>query len=614
MRLRADLDKVTDGGGFKALVHLFTTYFFFCKSMTYDLMYATLYVFFTNILRMSDSQSNDMTTVATAPFGIKTLWGALSDAIPCLGYHKRFYTLWGVGISIMFITVLIIGFPAGRAKGDIGDAEPAVAGVLFFGCWYGQATVDSLTQARYTELMKESGSASIVSFVWGLMQISSLISCWGNLLLPSRDNSFTDDKILLYLAIPCCLPMIIPAAANWLGDKPAKTFCTPAFAKLTQHAGIFALSMVLAFGALGGVAQLLFEVSSLWRIVYNLGLSTGFIVMSYMFLPAAIPSPALYMFLCSAMRLFFFVTLQTWYVSPNKYVTTECQAALGSEPGMNPDTCFCIPEGPSFSVGYYNLVGNLVGGIAGLAAVVIFEVFILKWNVRAAFWVTTVFQLFATMLEVLLIERWNHDWLGTQVGTSGGDLVDQIFFVVGAQAVDKIVEMLDFMPCNVLIGRLCPANLEATIFAVLAGSQNFGSQLARIFGSLFVKDAMGINFEKMDAKTVKGVEYKLWDCTNPKIDWFFGLTGLSVARVAGGIILPALTIPLTFLLLPDKGLNDDYFGNEAPATEMIDPTGAYTGQRSVSITGLNRGDSRLSAQSWVSLTQRGVGPNRGHVL
>merc|ERR1719512_6327 len=431
-----------------------------------------------------------------------------------------------------------------------------IATLLIFGFEYGGATTDSLTQARYTELMKKMGSPTIVSFVWFLMNSCSLISSWGNLLL--REGNW---MVLLYFAIPAGLPMLVPAALNWLFEKPAQEFCKPDCKKVAQHLGIFVMSMFLAFGALGGTFILIFlPGETYFRMAYYLSLSTVFVLMSFYVLPWNIAAPAFYMFLCSSLRLYFLSTLQYWYTLPNRhYGQLDCiEAAIPYEDCS--DISFidikyaCIPDGPMFTTSYYQFIGNFIGAIAATVAVIIFEKIIVHWNVRAAFWVTTVFQMFSTMLEVSALMRWNHALFGTDPYNMNNSWVDQVTFLIGTQAIDKIVEMLDFMPCNVLIGNLCPPNIEATIFAVLAGSQNFGTNLAYVFGSI-VCEGFGVNFAlKTDLS---------YTCVNPRISMFGvdglpTLTGLSWARFLGGVVLPAFTVPLPFVLLPNKPLTDDF--------------------------------------------------------
>merc|ERR1719220_2181552 len=351
-------------------------------------------------------------------------------------------------------------------------------------------------------------------------------------------------------------------------------------------------------------------------MAYYLTLSTIFVLMSFYVLPWNIAAPAFYMFLCSSLRLYFLSTLQYWYTLPNRhYGQLDCiKAAIPYEDCT--DLSFidlkyaCSPDGPTFTTSYYQFIGNFIGAIAATVAVIIFEKVIVHWNVRAAFWVTTVFQMFSTMLEVSALMRWNHALFGTVPSDMRNSWVDQITFLIGTQAIDKIVEMLDFMPCNVLIGNLCPPNIEATIFAVLAGSQNFGTNLAYIFGSIVV-EALGVNFQlKVDQSYL---------CTNPVlpafgIDGMPALRGLSWARFLGGVALPALTVPLTFILLPNKPLNGDFLDEEQEAALAAQVEGgqeANINQDDVIMGSMPRNLSGVNTSSFVSMASISKGAPGG---
>merc|ERR1711972_972683 len=221
----------------------------------------------------------------------------------------------------------------------------------------------------------------------------------------------------------------------------------------------------------------------------------GFIILSKFVLNPDIWGPSTYMFLCSSLTMFFNGTLQGFYTFRNEYGLPEDvpDPCLGN--ATQPCRSYCIADGPGFSTRYYQTVGQFLGAVAAVIAVMLFDQFIVKWKTRPAFWVTCVFKMSATILEVMIIERWNHSLFGTTAGTPEAQWVDQLFFMVGAQAVFKIVDMLDFMPFNVLIGNMCPPNMEATIFAVLAGSQNFGQTIATVNGGIFTK-FMGVVFSR----------------------------------------------------------------------------------------------------------------------
>jgi len=627
--LKADLNKVTDGQGKKVLTQLFLTYFLFCKAMCRDWYLASAYPLWVNTLGTDTTTFDVLYPASRAPFGIKTLWGSLSDALPFGGYHKRFYILWGASVSTACITGMIYLYETCKPTekdalgnniyecgptGPKGDKEyyyATILTLLYFGCEYGQATVDSLTQARYTELMKMMGTPTIVSFVWFLINSCTLMSAWGNLLL--QEGSW---GILLYLALPMAIPFLIPAALNWLAEEPAKTFCSPDCAKVTKHRGYFAMAMVLAVGAIGGtVLTVLFPKYNLTRGAYYASLAAIFFLMGYQVMPRKIADPALYMFLCSALRLFFPGSLQTFYIGRNtqqgidaciaasasagaQYTAAQCQELGMShtwEDGTLPEYV-CVPGGPGFPLWYYQFFGSLIGAAAGTVAVFIFEKVIVFWNVRAAFWVTTVFQMFSTMLEIAVLERWNHKMFGTDPKNDDDRMVDYSFFLLGTQAIEKIIDMLDFMPCNVLIGKLCPRGMEATIFAILAGSQNYGTQIAYVNGGI----AMQLLEVKMGAAALSS-----GGCQNPEA--FFGLRSLTFARICGGILLPAITIPLTFLLLPNRGLNDDFL-DEDDGTELVEAGGAAPGQaefgteaRQPSFAEMPRGISGISATSFISV-------------
>lgn len=562
-RLRGELDEVTDGGGCKVMTQLFLTYFLYCKAMSRDWIQNTFNVYYLNVLFADSNIANIMYTVYSTPFGVKTLWGSLSDALPCLGYHKKYYIMWGVSVSILCASMLAVLYP----EGQFSQSNPApfsvivFVTVLFFGFDYGNATVDSLTQARYTEFMKMMGKPTIVSFVWFMMNSCTLFSALGNLWI--EEGSY---KILLWPAVALALPMLIPVAMNWLAEPPAKTCCTPEVAKVMKHKGCFLLAMFLAVGALLGSALVLIfggDESAQFTILlpYYAFCGVTFIVVSKFVLHPDIWGPSTYMFLCSALTLYFNGTLQGFYTFRNEagLPAEQKDPCFNETTGITEPGCksYCMADLPGFSTSYYQTVGQFLGAVAAVIAVLIFDQVIVKWKTRPAFWITCAFKIGATVLEVMIIERWNHKLFGTTPGLPESQWVDQIFFLVGAQAVFKIVDMLDFMPFNVLIGNMCPPGMEATIFAVLAGSQNFGATIANMNGGIFTR-YMGVVYSR---------NYE--ECANPTVAWAGGLSAFGVVRVVAGIVLPAITIPLTFVLLPDKLLSEKYeFPNEDGEVEL----------------------------------------------
>jgi len=107
----------------------------------------------------------------------------------------------------------------------------------------------------------------------------------------------------------------------------------------------------------------------------------------------------------------------------------------------------------------------------------------------------------------MILQRWNQYAFGFDPNTNHSPLVDQMFFILGAQAIDKLLDMLDSLPQTVLIGKLCPKNMEAQIFAILAALSNFGSSIAYVNAAI-VAEILGVRFAR-DPST------GIWECSNP---------------------------------------------------------------------------------------------------
>jgi len=276
-------------------------------------------------------------------------------------------------------------------------------------------------------------------------------------------------------------------------------------------------------------------------ISYGIGVVILLVACQYCF-DSSIALPCIYMVFCQVSRMGIGTILQYYYTAPE-----ECPR--GAEVPFK--------VGPRFDVPYYQTVSGYGGTIAGLAGIALFDRTVQYWPVRAAFWVTTAMNMTTTIFDLMMIERWNQSIFGFDPDTNPSVWVDRGFFILGAQAIDKLVDTLDDMPLTVLIGKLCPKGSEAQVFAILAALVNFGGNVSSITGSI-VAQLVGVSFLN------KGGE---WTCSNPVGP--LGISNLGWLKIWATFILPALTIPATFWLLPDMRLNDDFLNeNEDGDTEL----------------------------------------------
>lgn len=192
----------------------------------------------------------------------------------------------------------------------------------------------------------------------------------------------------------------------------------------------------------------------------------------------------------------------------------------------------CVPGGPAFSPSFYFAWSAMIGSIAGIAGVAAFQVFLSRTWFRRAFWTTTVLQVVAAGVDIVLVLRLNR-----RLGIS-----DRLFFILGNSMLQETVFMLDWMPSVVLISKLCPRGVESTVYALLSGFANYGHAVASSLGALAI-----------DVARIKTPPRGRCDFDN-----------LPLLLVVGHVVLPLLTIPLTWVLIPNARMTDDVLGASPP--------------------------------------------------
>lgn len=445
--------------------------------------------------------------VSAIPWAMKGWMGVLSDCFPICGYHKKSY--------------LIISSFLGMA----GVLGLLMANYMSFGVWtiaalfclinVQFATFDLLSEGKYTELMRENGGGSeAVSFVWCCVNFGGFA---GSLLTLGFVDSL-GYRPLLELSAPFVLLALVSALR---GDLPefrmtGRRGSGVQWGKLLSEPRLFALAACMAVGALA-VAISAVALPSEGQLVVVLSVSVGLVVLGYKALPRTLARSNLYMFLISV-----------------AYV--DLSGPLGYYYTAN---ATCVPGGPGFSYGYYLAVTNIVGAIGGCIGSVLFQG-MQSWSFRKAFWLTTGVQVLAALFDVILVKRWN-----LAVGIS-----DEAMFLFGDAACQPIAQMLGLMPAALLNSLLCPRGAEATVYAILAGFQNFGLAVASVLGVWLTRF--------LDIKSGSGGEVGECDYDD-----------LASAIVFGHCILPLLCLPLTFCLVPDVRMNDEN------AFELVSPAPSF---------------------------------------
>jgi len=512
----SDIDEAEGKGeGFKFTMWLFAMYSglkgFYSQGIT-----NTMSPFLRDELELDNVWVSEWSNFKRLPWNLKPGYAFLSDVQPFCGYKKRFYVF--VFGMIGFLALPLLIFLPNQTLADMFRPETGtLAGILFFLCHVNASAVDTLTQGRYTVLVKAVG-ASVVTFVYFNQNAAQMI-------VTSYSGPLNDinPRLNLWVAVPFGLQMFVFAGLNYLGDPPAQTTCKPEMELVRRQRPTFILAIfqVLVSTIWGlmslfdGLKFLFGESTRLW---FSLISSALIVISAFYALPPMIAKCNMYMYMCKFMQLSASSALFFFYTAPR-----------------DKDKWAACPNNPGLDYTLYQTYGGFMNKAVVLAAIVLFQMYIQHWNARKAMWITTTFTILAAFFDIAIVERWNlafgiPDWLG---------------YLLGSVAIEGLVDQLDDMPIYMLISKICPKDIETTVFAILTANTNLGGNAA--------------GFIATDVQRWLGLEYSKKTCSNPEYTVFgMKFTALSWILIIGDVILPALTIPLTFLLIPDVKLSDDW--------------------------------------------------------
>lgn len=374
------------------------------------------------------------------------------------------------------------------------------ASLLLFALTLEHASVDLLVQGVYARKMvaqPETG-ADLVSAVWGFIML-------GNLAASAFVGFFANSHppIFFWATLPFAVQVLVPVAIGWLSEDPAPR----GFQRAKVHANrrFFMLGGLMTAGALGMVPASLYG-SPIVQAAYSIAVSAVLCGSCLALLPKQIGRAQVYMFLTSAMNLQIRGAIDVFFTGDEE----------------------CLPGGPHFDRAFYLAWTAIIGSIFGVLGVSLFQMVLSKTWYRFAFWSTTVLQVAAAIIDITIVMRWN-----LRIGIS-----DKLFYILGDSMLQEVVDMLDFMPAVVLTSKLCPIGVESTVYALLAGFSNFGRSVGSSLGVLAL-DIAGIKTPKEGA------------CN---------FDNLPLLLVISHVVLPLLTVPLTFVLIPKAKMTDDLVG------------------------------------------------------
>jgi len=198
------------------------------------------------------------------------------------------------------------------------------------------------------------------------------------------------------------------------------------------------------------------------------------------------------------------------------------------------DTVEQYPEGPHFSPFFYNSVLGAVTAVVSLFGIYSYKRYMSTWSYRSILLLTNVALSIMQLPDIILFTRFN-----LKIG-----IPDHVF-LLGASVAQNIIMQWQWMPQVVILSNLCPPGMEATMYALLAGSHNLGNTVSATCGALVLQ----------------------WLEVSPRgaVGESANFTNLWKAS-AIATLCPLITILLLFWLIPDAKQNEGILRDSDSAT------------------------------------------------
>jgi len=482
--------------------------------------------------------------VASFPWTVKPLIGMVSDGFPIFGYNKR----WYIAASSLVGSCAI--YFVATYKFDRSNGLYYIAGLTLINAQV--AIADLLTEGKYAEAMRynPNHSASMVSYVWGNITLGGILATVLSYIALKDENY----HLLFWMALPFAVQCFLTSASGLLpelkvkrtkngevvvddgedddeddevdamgvGDaKKSVTFAdedeeTKKANRQKRSMNMMAILMGVICVIIAGIQIVGLDESTILSITLISCVLLSMLI--FFFLPRQLAKATFFLFITSVLSVSFGGAMTYWFTVDEK----------------------CNPGGPHFDYVYFTVYTSIVGQCSGIIGIWLFNIFFSKGSLRKAFWISSMISSLGSFFDYAIVKRWNVDYLS---------IPDKAFYMFGDAVLESIVGMMAYMPSVVLIAKMCPKNLETTMFAILASFANLGGSLSGSFGT-FAMDYAGI-------KT---------DLTSGSCNW----DNLPNLILVCGICMPLLAIPLTFIFVPNILMTDTITDFDNSSTKVGD--------------------------------------------
>lgn len=323
------------------------------KGSLYTFLTVGLLPFFKSHLHVTGGRFQDYTTIALSPWGMKAVFGTISDLFPIRGYHKRYYIALAGTVSAVCFLVLA----AAKLEGAAGFAA-----MLCFGATSGVVVVDLLLEGQYAEMMvkKPQTGTDIVSWVWATYMAGTIVAAI--VVGPLADAG--NIQAMFWICVPLAVQIVVPALRGWLPEERSRAVSCFNRAKFQAHKPVFILALLMALGAMGLLVVTLTGTAAA-KLIYAVLSAVALSVLAFALLPRQLAKSNLYLFLVEVLYVQVSGVSDYWYTADES----------------------CVPGGPAFSYSFYTTWSAIVQAMFAIVGIAMFQTIFKTWRLRHIFWV-----------------------------------------------------------------------------------------------------------------------------------------------------------------------------------------------------------------------------------
>lgn len=379
------------------------------------------------------------------PWGMKPIWGLLSDVFPIFGYRKIPYMVFGTFAGIAGLAY--VGFS------PVPSVPLVTIVVALFCVILAVALNDLLSEAKYAERLRHvpTRGPDLMIFVWGGIVVGGLLA---TLVMGPIITNFGPQTLYAIAVVPLAL-ILVPLFLNYIGDEKLDEAEVVAVRhKMWQQPEMLWLTALLA------IAVVAVAVVSL----------AGF---------AKATNAIVALVMCFTVIVAFMVLTSPVIAKMNAFTVLQTFAAISIDGATfyfftnNADQ---YHGGPNFSIWFYTTGLGILVAVCNIFGLWSYNRFMKEWNYQTIFLFSNGLVSAVHLWGILIYSRYN-----LQIG-----IPDHTFALTTA-AMFSITHQWMWMPNILLLGQLCPRGVEATMYALLAGCHNLGSSGAAMIGAYLLE-------------------------------------------------------------------------------------------------------------------------------